>query len=369
MMRVAFEENCTAAEWNALIAGLPDAHVLQTWEWGHVKAEGGWESLPLVWREGDLVRAAALILQRSLPAAGLKVLYVPRGPLMDWRNSELRRQVLDDLQALAKKQKAIFIKMDPEVVLWAGIPQNEDAKESKTGQALLAELKERGWRFSAEQIQFRNTVWMDLSCTDEELLGGMKQKTRYNIRLAERKGVTVRQGGLDDLPLLYRMYAETSVRDGFVIRQEGYYQRVWQIFMEAGMATPLLAEVEGEVVAALVLFHFGTTAWYLHGMSRELHRNLMPTYLLQWEAMRTARDLGCLRYDLWGAPDIFDESDSMWGVFRFKQGLGGQVVCTLGAWDYPSRPGLYRLYTQVLPRVLDVMRRRGKQRTAQAVQM
>jgi lipid II:glycine glycyltransferase (peptidoglycan interpeptide bridge formation enzyme) len=361
-------EPLDAAAWNRLIAELPDAHLLQTWQWGTVKRDGGWEVLPKVWRnEENQVKAAALVLERSLPLPGLKVLYVPRGPLLDWEDGALRRQVLGDLQTLAKQRGAIFIKMDPEVILWRGIPGTEGAAETATGQALQAELGERSWHFSEEQIQFRNTVWLDVTLPEEDLLAKMKQKTRYNIRLSERKGVSVREGGMDDLPLMYRMYAETSVRDGFVIRPEGYYLRVWTLFMEAGMLTPLLAEVDGEVVAGLALFHAGKTAWYLHGMSRAVQRNKMPTYLLQWEAMRKAKALGCARYDLWGAPDVFDDSDAMWGVFRFKQGLGGEVICTLGAWDYPARPLFYWGYTQVLPRILNVMRRRGKQRTAEAV--
>ena len=357
-----------AASWNALIADLPDAHLLQTWQWGMIKADGGWDVLPQVWRDDEHnVQAAALVMERSLPLPGLKILYIPRGPLMDWDNAELRLQVLKDLESLAKKRGAIFIKMDPEVVLWRGVPDTEDALETETGKTLQTEMKASGWRFSAEQIQFANTMWMDIQPSEEELLANMKQKTRYNIRLAGRKGVTVREGTAEDLPLMYRMYAETSVRDGFVIRPEAYYLRVWQLFMEAGMMTPLLAEVEGDVVAGLALFHAGKCAWYLHGMSRAVHRNKMPTYLLQWEAMRKAKALGCARYDLWGAPDVFDDSDSMWGVFRFKQGLGGEVICTLGAWDYPAKRWLFWGYTQVLPRILDIMRRRGKQRTAEEV--
>jgi lipid II:glycine glycyltransferase (peptidoglycan interpeptide bridge formation enzyme) len=205
----------------------------------------------------------------------------------------------------------------------------------------------------------------------------MKQKTRYNIRLAERKGVTIRVGTPDDWGLLYHMYAETSVRDSFVIRDERYYRTVWQTFQQPStgnlsensrqaqtpVCEPLIAEVDGEAVAAVVIFRFAGRAWYLYGMSRETHREKMPNYLLQWEAMRRAKSAGCTVYDLWGAPDEFNESDSMWGVFRFKEGLGGQVVRGLGAWDYPARPLAYRLYTQVLPRLLDVMRRRGRLQT------
>jgi peptidoglycan pentaglycine glycine transferase (the first glycine) len=191
----------------------------------------------------------------------------------------------------------------------------------------------------------------------------MKQKTRYNIHLAERKGVHIRTGTVVDFPLLYNMYAETSLRDGFVIRDRAYYEHTWGVFLNDGLVDILIAEVEGQPVAAIMVFRFAKKAWYLYGMSRDLHREKMPNYLLQWEAIRRARAEGCLVYDLWGAPDHFDETDGMWGVFRFKEGLGGSIVRTPGAWDYPALPWLYRLYTQTLPRLLGLMRRQGKART------
>jgi peptidoglycan pentaglycine glycine transferase (the first glycine) len=163
------------------------------------------------------------------------------------------------------------------------------------------------------------------------------------------------------------MYAETSVRDGFVIRPEEYYQSIWRRFIGQNMAEPLIAEVDGEPVGGLIWFCFAGKAWYLYGMSREIHRDKMPNYLLQWEAMKRAKSAGCLRYDLWGAPDNFNDQDPLWGVYRFKEGLGGQVVRLIGAWDYPSQPILYRLYTRILPPLLDVMRRRGKAQTRQEI--
>ncbi len=362
------------AQWDEILAGLVGPHILQTQEWGQVKQQTGWEALPQVWRDPEgKPEAAALVLQREIRlrgiSAGLRVLYVPRGPVLQWSDPGLRSRVLDDLQALAKRQKAIFLKVDPAVILGTGIPGSPDAIEDDVGQAVQAELTRRGWRYSNEQIQFRNTVWVDLRAPEEDLLARMKQKTRYNIRLAERKGVTVRRGTEADLPELYRMYAETSVRDGFVIRSQAYYETVWRAFMQPGMAQPLVAEVEGEPVAALIAFTFARTAWYLYGMSRSAHREKMPNHLLQWEAMRYARSAGCDTYDMWGAPDEFGELDSMWGVYRFKEGFGGTLVRTLGAWDYPVRPALYYLYTRALPRLLDIMRRRGKARTRQEVSL
>ena len=175
----------------------------------------------------------------------------------------------------------------------------------------------------------------------------------------------VHQGMVDDLEMLYQMYAETSVRDGFVIREKQYYLDVWRTFIAAGIAEPIIAEVEGSPVAAVIIFRFAEQAWYLYGMSRQEHREKMPNHILQWEAMWRAKADGCKSYDLWGAPDIFDESDPLWGVYRFKEGFGGKVIRHIGAWDMPLKPGLYRVYAQILPMVIARMRQRGLARLQQ----
>ncbi len=364
-----------AGEWDTLIRGLPNPHLLQTWEWAHVKSVNGWQPIPLVWTESASanVLAAAMILKkpvlRSAFAARLSILYVPKGPLLDWSDKPLRTQVLEDLRVLARAERAIFVKVDPDIVLGRGIPGEAQATDSVDGRAVVDELRQTGWLLSADQIQFRNSVWLHLTASEDAILQRMAQKTRYNIRLSERRGVTIRRARADELSGLYKMYAETSTRDGFVIRGEGYYRQVWSTFLDrgAGRSEPaahaLIAEVEDEPVAALFLFHFAGRAYYLYGMSREAHREKMPNYLLQWEAMRVARELGCTLYDLWGAPDRFDAEDPLWGVFRFKQGFGGEVVRTLGAWDYPGSFFWYRMYTGIVPRALDIMRRRGREET------
>lgn len=366
--------------WNEIISKLPDPHFLQTYEWGQVKAKYGWVPYYAVWTEDGKISvssnyqlpvtkvvAAALILKRTA-FRRFSIFYAPKGPLMDWTNESLRKQVLDDLQSFAKKQGAIFLKLDPDVALGRGVPASVDEVTENSGQAVMSELRRRGWVESSDQIQFRNTVMVDLSASEEDILMRMKQKTRYNVRLAEKKGVTVRVGTQEDLPALYKMYAETSVRDGFVIRDEEYYMTVWKLFMQEAVngqpsAVPLIAEVDGEPVAAIFLFMFAGRGYYVYGMSRNAHREKMPTYLLQWVAMKHAKAHGCLTYDLWGAPDVFDESDSMWGVYRFKEGLGGDVVRTLGAYDFAPSKFWYSMYSDVMPRVLDFMRSRGREDT------
>lgn len=382
--------------WDSLISKLPNPHFLQTYEWGQVKAKYGWSPLYAVWGEkagwnvdsepaqlstSQSPPAAALILKRTLRLAGLSacisILYTPKGPLLDWTDEALRTRVLDDLQAFARKESAIFLKADPDVLLGTGIPASGGAISDLTGQAIMAELQQRGWRYSSEQIQFKNTVFLDLRPTEEELLGQMKQKTRYNIRLAQKKGVRLRIGTPDDFGRLYKIYAETSLRDGFVIREEGYYKTVWEIFTVSAQssvttsplphAEPLIAEVDGEPVAAIFIFYFAGRAYYVYGMSRHVHREKMPSYFLQWEAIKRAKMKGCSIYDLWGAPDVFDESDSLWGVYRFKEGLGGGVLRTIGAWDFAPRPFRYKLYSEIVPRMLDFMRSRGRARTRQSL--
>jgi peptidoglycan pentaglycine glycine transferase (the first glycine) len=191
----------------------------------------------------------------------------------------------------------------------------------------------------------------------------MKQKTRYNVRLAARRGVTVREGTTADLKAFYELYAETAQRDGFLIRTPEYYQDAWGDFLEDGLAHLLLAEAEGDVLAGLILFIYGPAAWYMYGASSSRHRQYMPNNLLQWEAMRRAKEAGCTLYDLWGAPNRLDESDPMWGVVRFKLGLGGQVARGLGAWDYAGSRVFYWLYSAALPRYIDWLQRRHRPQT------
>jgi len=351
--------------WNEIVRMFPQPHFLQTWEWGEIKQKYGWEKDFKVWHDGDgNVIAAAMILMRSARflkgLVNLRILYIPRGPLFVNMEASTRKVVLDDLQEYARTKKAVFIKMDPEIIIYEGMPGEADEGTNQAGIAFQEDLKKRKWFFSSDQIQFRNTVVINLEPPEEDLLAAMKQKTRYNIRLAERRGVSIRQAHPADFSLLYDMYLETSLRDGFIIREREYYLDVWELFTSHAMAQAFIAEAEGEAVAGLFLFFVGKQAWYFYGMSTDRYKEKMPNYLLQWEAMRFAKNRGVISYDLWGAPDAFEPSDRLWGVFRFKQGLGGTVQRTIGAWDYSPRKFLYFLYQQVLPKILGFTRKQRR---------
>jgi lipid II:glycine glycyltransferase (peptidoglycan interpeptide bridge formation enzyme) len=233
--------------------------------------------------------------------------------------------------------------------------------------AVTDALKRRGWQFSADQIQYRNTMLVDLRRSEDELLAAMKPKWRYNIRLAERKGIEVRsiEGSRGPLPepgeglkSFYHLYAETSARDRFLIRPFAYYADVWSHFLQQGLASLWLAYHAGQLIAGIMVFACGNRAWYFYGASASRRRELMPNHLLQWRAIQWAKAGGGEVYDFWGAPDEMSESDPMWGVYRFKEGFGAELFRGIGAWDFAPSPARYRLYTRVMPRVIALMHRR-----------
>lgn len=343
--------------WHKILSSLPRSHPLQSWVWGEFKSRWGWTMLPLALGGESSPRAAALVLKRKVPGLPFSILYVPKGPLMDYADADLRSAVLRQLEALAQRERAIFIKIDPDVVRSRG-PEPGQETANPAGQAWVDELQARGWRFSDDQIQFRNTVELALAPAEDELLANMKSKTRYNIRLAGRRDVVVRQATPQEFPLISNMYEATAERHDFAIRPRDYYMDAWTSFYEADMAQPLIAEYEGTPLGAAIVVADGQRAIYMYGASNQKERKRMPNYLLQWEAIRWARERGCRVYDFWGAPDEFVEEDSMWGVWRFKSGFGADVVRHVGAWDFPARPFWYWVYTIVIPRYLGFLRAR-----------
>ncbi len=330
-----------ARAWDDALRQCQQPHVLQSWAWGEFKARWGWAAQRWALADGAHVQACVQLLRRK--AGPLCVLYAPKGPC----GTSASSATLKFLEQQARQQRALWLKLDGDQ--WtAPLPEIRDM------------LQQRGWRYSPSQVQFRNTALSPINQTDDDLLAGMKQKWRYNVRLAQKRGVTVRQTTRADDDLLYAMYAETAQRDGFLIREKNYYVDAWRTMNAQGF----VAEHEGQPLAALVLFTFANTAYYFYGMSRTEGREHMPTYAIQFAAMRWAREQGCTHYDWWGAPeDVNDEVDGMAGVWRFKQGFGAQFAEGLGAWDYAPNPLLYKAYVELMPRVLSLMKRRKQSHT------
>ncbi len=317
----------TAAEWGAFIRKHPAAHILQSPTWGELKAEFGWK--PRYIQQGTL---GAMVLFRRLPL-GFTVAYIPRGPVGegDWQG------LWPEVDAVCQAEKTVFLRVEPDV--WEPVAAD------------FAPTHLPGFKPSNQTIQPPNTVLVDLQGSEEDLLARMKSKTRYNIRLAERKEVLVQRS--TDVAGFFKMMQTTGERDAFGIHNQNYYQRAYDLFSAQDACTLLIASWQDQPLAGLMAFAQGDTAWYFYGASTNQERNRMPTYLLQWEAMRWARSKGCHTYDLWGIPDqpestleekFTDRADGLWGVYRFKRGFGGEIRRTIGAWDRVYRPFLYNLY-------------------------
>jgi lipid II:glycine glycyltransferase (peptidoglycan interpeptide bridge formation enzyme) len=320
------------SDWNHFLQNHPHAHLLQTGEWGELKEGFGWEAVRLI--QGEL---GVQLLIRKLPL-GFTVGYIPK-PVSSEQLSMSSDQFWKEVDSVCKQHRAIFLKIEP------------DEWDSNDSSRWLPKSGDFGLRISPHNIQPPRTIIIDISCAEETILARMKQKTRYNIRLAEKKSVTVRPW--NDIPAFHKMMLATGGRDGFGVHSLEYYQRAYELLHPEGMCEVLVAEFEGNPLAALFVARSGIHAYYLYGASTDDERNRMPTYLLQWEAMRWAKAHGCLNYDLWGVPDEDEvileanfekRQDGLWGVYRFKRGFGGELKRAAQALDRVYNPLLYKLY-------------------------
>jgi peptidoglycan pentaglycine glycine transferase (the first glycine) len=322
------------AEWDSFLSRFPNAHILQSAAWGELKTASGWEVHRL--QAGD---SGAQILFRQL-AYGIKFAYIPKGPVGEgWDELWL------EVDRLCHRAGASFLKV--ELDAWEESVEHANPKIPSTG-----------FRPSMHAIQPMRTLVVDLSGSESEILGRMKQKTRYNIRLASKKGVVVKPSA--DLDAFYHLMEITSQRDRFGVHQLDYYRQTYSLFHPRGQCELLMAQFDGEQVAALMVLAKGRRAWYFYGASSEAHRELMPTYLVQWEAIRWARSVGCEVYDLWGVPDydldaleanFQHRSDGLWGVYRFKRGFGGDLRRAAAPWDRVYRPLVYSIYSLWMRRI------------------
>lgn len=341
-----------ASDWDGFLHSYPEAHLLQTAAWGKLKSSFGWEALRLVVDNPESGQPlGAQVLFRRLPF-GFSLAYLPKGPVggdFDHLEGEGWRRLWAELDKLCRQRRAVFLKVEPD--LW------EIAQEGQADPEQQTRIVPFGFLRGQHGIQPSRTLLVDLQGDEEQVLGRLKQKTRYNIRLALKKGVVVSPS--DDLDTFYRLMRLTGERDAFGFHSLEYYRKAYELFHSNGSCELLVAAYEGEPLAALMVFAHGSRAWYFYGASANEHRDRMPTYLLQWEAMCWARQRDCTSYDLWGVPD-FDEaslesnftrfSTGLWGVYRFKRGFGGLLLRSDGPWDRVYQPFLYSMYCKWISR-------------------
>jgi len=350
------------SEWDPVISEQ-NASLLQSWRWGEFKRVSGWSPfrLGISSQSGPLIFGQ--VLYRSIPRLPLPVSigYLPRGPIY-FPASEGDRQAEKTfwraIHRESRKRGAIFLKVEPNDALGDALPKS-------TVNDRMAAL---GFR-PAARLQPARTWALDIDCSEEDLLKGMKPKTRYNLRLAGKRGVTVRRAGsLGDLKAFHSLLEITGERDQFGIHTFPYYEQLWRIFGPEGdnSMMVLLADHPDETeraagpIGGLLAFRFGREAVYMYGASDNRGREHMPNYLLQWAAITWAREHGCTLYDFWGIPDppaedVEDGKDGaevspinarsgLRGVYWFKRGFGGREIEYPGAYDHIYNPWLYRLW-------------------------
>jgi len=355
----------------AFLEEQPSASFLQTPAWGRVKSE--WRRESLGWFRDDVLVGAALVLYRQLPKVKRYLAYLPEGPVIDWESEQLR-DWLDPLTAHLKKQGAFGVRMGPPVVTrrWSAAQVKEgiadDAvrrlddvaptERDMVGARVVCQLDELGWRrqvaeggFAAGQPQYVFQIPLHdadgAPRTEDDVLKGMNQLWRRNIKKAAKEGVeVVSSASSTDLKAFHDLYVHTAERDHFTPRPLPYFQTM---FDALGSESPDRIKVwsarhEGELVASTISIRVGTHAWYSYGASSTEKREVRGSNAIQWAMIQDALAAGAAVYDLRGITDTLDPDDSHVGLIQFKVGTGGEAVEYAGEWDLPLNRALYKAF-------------------------
>ena len=358
------------------VRGQRSASFLQTPAWGRVKAE--WRSESIGWFRGAELVGAALVLYRQLPKVKRYLAYLPEGPVIDWADDDLAAW-LTPMVAHLKGQGAFGVRMGPPVITrrWTAAQVKEGIasddvhrlgqvapeERSATGARVLGALVDLGWQpqavdggFAAGQPQYNFVVPLrdadGNARTEEDVLKGMNQQWRRNIKKADKAGVEVTVGGSDDLTLFHDLYVHTAERDGFTPRPLGYFRTMVDALSaeEPDRITLHLARHEGDLVAATIAIRVGGHAWYSYGASSTEKRDVRGSNAVQWAMIRAALEAGADVYDLRGITETLDADDGHVGLIQFKVGTGGEAVEYAGEWDLPINRAIYKAFDLYMSR-------------------
>jgi peptidoglycan pentaglycine glycine transferase (the first glycine) len=339
--KVVEKEAVSQSQWDDWLEDSPGGgHILQSYEWGEFKRRLNWRPVRLVLLERDgRVAGLGQFLLYSTPLVPGALMYCTKGPWLPWEDEEAVRVFFEGVLTVAARHGVHTVKIEPEVR-----EQHTRVKE------LLQTLGFRKFRWN---LNFKTTMIVDLNPSEEDLLANMNSKTRYNVRLASRKGVrVVEDNSLEAREHFWEMFEQTAKRNGFVIRRPHDYNfAAWRAMYEASKAHLFFATHEGDRLAAMLIYVLGHKYWYMLGASTNEKRNLMPSHLLQWEVMRWAKQRGITHYDMVAvpSPDDLDESNSLYGVYRFKAGFGGEMTDFVGCFDLPIKRARAKLWNHIEP--------------------
>jgi vancomycin resistance protein VanK len=357
-----------AADHLAFLREQSWASFLQTPAWATVKSE--WRAESLGWYDGEALVGAGLVLYRRLPRLRRYLAYLPEGPVIDWAADDLAAW-LEPMADHLRREGAFGVRMGPPVTTrrWSAAQVKEGVADesvrrlgdvaplerSVAGARVVQQLESLGWQqqvaeggFAVGQPQYTFVIPLvaddGTRRTEDDVLAGMNQLWRRNIRKADKSGVVVSKGAAEDLKAFHDLYVHTAERDHFTPRPLSYFETMYDALgaEDPGRITLWLAHHEGDLVAATIAVRVGTHAWYSYGASSTDKRDVRGSNAVQWAMIRDAIAEGAEVYDLRGITDTLDADDPHIGLIQFKVGTGGEAVETVGEWDLPLNRALYK---------------------------
>lgn len=324
----------TEQEYTEFLESHERCNFQQSLEWGKVKTN--WiKEVVLAEDENHKIIGSICVWIRKMPIFG-NMMYSSRGPVCNIHDKKVLEQLTDGIKELGKKYNAFVLRIEPDI-------KKDDQEFRKIVEEIGYKIKDDAKDFK-DEIQPRFVFRLDIKGkTEDEVLAGCHQKTRYNIRLAKRKGVVVKEGTREDLKDFHKIMIETGSRDGFIIRSLDYFEKMYDELAPKHMKL-LMAYYEDKPISGIIPIMYGNKTWYLYGASSNQHRNLMPNYLLQWEMIRQAIQNKCDIYDFRGVSGVVDETHPQYGLYRFKKGFGAEFTEFIGEVYWSFKPLTYKLY-------------------------
>lgn len=315
------------AEYESFVMSSPKCNFSQSVMWAKVKTDWNFEAVIVRDKDGN-IEGTMGVLVRKVPVFKATMLYSPRGPVCDIHNEDVMRRLKEGVDAIAKKHKAYIYKIDPDV-------KSDDKEFADICQKIGFTLPEQSKNFEGIQPRYVFRLYLD-SRSEEELLASFHQKTRYNIRVAIKKGVTVKIEDTSKVEDFYNIMLETGLRDNFVIRNAAYFKRLLDSLGEH--ARLYMAYLDGKPIAGTIAIWYGDKVWYLYGASSDSYRNVMPNYLLQFEMIKWAVEKNSRVYDFRGVSGDISEDNPLYGLYRFKKGFNGEFTEFIGEMRVIYRP-------------------------------
>jgi len=319
--------------WNRLVISNPDnGHFLQSFQWGEFKKNWGWQPMRFIFENAGQKIPIQILKKKTFLGW---IWYCPKGPGLTSFSGKFWPDLIKSLSEAGRKNNAFILKIEPEVI--------ETEEEIKNYTAL-------GLVKSKDDLQFKATIFVDLGKSEEEILASFKPKTRYNIRVAQKHGISVREDNSEKgMEILYGLFSATGKRAGFFLRPKEYYCGYWQKCVESGMGKIFIAEFQNEPLAALFAYQLGKKIWYKDGGSSGKFREYMAPYALQWETIRWAKGHGYESYDLVAVPpkNQLNEKNPLWGLYKFKSGFNPDITEFTGCLDLAIKKRQYYIWTKL----------------------